>query len=188
MTLRFVSRPTFGDVVGLTFDRSFRSLGAQALHGFGWGVAAFGVLFRLPADIWLPPAVLGFAWGTGLMSALFQWWIYGRHPERLVETVTADEQGLAIEAPDSQSRSAWRMYREAHESRDAFVLISIRTMSQVLGKRGVSDAALEEFRGFLRRTGLLRERRPATRGIAGFVLGFGVALCLPFVAGFARVG
>jgi YcxB-like protein len=187
-SLRFVSQPTFGDVVRVGFDRAFRSLGAQALHGFGWGVAAFGVLFGIPADIWLPPALLAVLFGTGLLSLVFQWWIYGRHPERLVETVTTDESGLMIEAPDSQLRHAWRMYRDAEESKDAFVLFAVRTMPQVFGKRGVSDAALEEFRGFLRGAGLLRERRTAVRGIAGFLLGFCIALGLPFVAGFVRIG
>lgn len=186
--LRFVSRPSFGDVVRVGLDRAFRSLGAQAIHGFGWGVAAFGLLFRIPVDIWAPPALLAVVFGTGLLSLVFQWWMYGRHPERLVETITADEAGLLIQAPNSELRQAWRLYRDAEESDDAFVLFAVRTMPQVFGKRGVSDAALEEFRGFLRRAGLLRERRTAVRGVAGFLFGFCIALGLPFVAGFVKVG
>jgi hypothetical protein len=184
--VRFVSRPAFGDLVRTTLDQTVRSLGAQAIHGFGWGVAAFGLLVGAPADIWAPPALLAVVFGSGVMSVLFQWWVYGRHPERLVETVTADEHGLVIEAPNSQVRQAWSVYREARETRDVFMLTSVRTMSQVFGKRGVSDAALEVFRGFLRGAGILRERRTRTRGIVGFVCGALLAV-LPFFLGFGMV-
>ena len=186
--IRFVSRPSFGDLARVSFAQAFRSMGAQALHGFGWGVAAFGVLVGIPADVWVPPAVLGVLWGTGLFGVFFQWWTFGRHPERLVETVTADESGIVIEARDSQVRQAWKVYREANETRDVFILSSLRTMGQVLAKRGVSEAALDEFRDLLRAAGLLRAPARAIRAVVGFVAGALTALSLPFVAGIASFG
>ena len=186
--VRFVSRPSFGDMVRFTFDQALRSLGSQAIHGFGWGVAAFGLLVGAPADIWLPPALLGVVFGSGAFGLLFAWWTYGRHPERLVETVTVDERGLHIEAPDSETRQAWSVFREARETPDVFMLLSLRAPSQVLGKRGVSEAALEAFRGFLRDAHLLRQRPSHLPAIAGFVVGAALAISLPFVFGYARVG
>lgn len=187
--ISFVSRPSFGDLARASFAQAFRSIGAQALHGFGWGAAAFGVGLGIAADVWVPPAVLGILWGSGTFGVLFQWWTYGRHPERLIETVTADETGIAVEGRLSQTRHAWSVYREARETRDVFTLSSLRAMGQVLAKRGVSDAALAEFRALLRAAGLLRE--PRTRRIApfaGFVGGAALAFSLPFVAGVATLG
>jgi len=186
--IRFVSRPSFGDLARVTLEQAFRSMGAQAVHGFGWGVAAFGLLVGVPADVWIPPALLGVLFGTGLFSLFFQWWIHGRHSERLVETVTADEAGIVIEAPESQVRQAWTVYRDARETRDVFILSSIRTMGQVLAKRGVSEAALEEFRSLLRAANLLRKPQTGTRAIVGFIGGALIALSLPFVAGIASFG
>jgi hypothetical protein len=184
--VRFVSRPGFGEVRRFTLEQSFRSLSTQAVHGFGWGVAAFGLIAGAPVDIWLPPAVIGVFFGIGLFSLLVQWWIYGRHPERLVETITADERGLLIEGPESQIRQAWSLFRDAHETRDVFMLTAVRTMSQFLGKRGASESELEAFRGYLRGAGLLRSRQTWARGIAGFGIGFILALGLPFAFGIAR--
>jgi hypothetical protein len=185
--IRFVSRPRFGDLVRLTVEQTFRSVGAQAVHGFGWGVAGFGLVYGIPADVWGPPALLAVVFGTGLYGVVFQWLIFGRRPERLTETVTADEQGIVIEGPDNHVRHPWSMYREARETPSLFILGAVRTLSQVLAKRGVSEAALEEFRGFLRTAGLLRERPGPARGILGFVVGALIALALPFVAGIATI-
>ena len=185
--IRFVSRPTFGDLVRLTVEQTFRSLGAQAVHGFGWGVAAFGLVFGIPTDIWAPPALLAVVFGTGLYGLVFQWLIFGRRPERLTESVTADEQGIVIEGPDNHVRHPWSMYRDARETRHLFILGAVRTLSQVLAKRGVSEAALEEFRGFLRAAGLLRAGSGPARGPLGFALGVLIALALPFVAGIATI-
>jgi hypothetical protein len=186
--VRFVSRPQLSDMRRFTFRQAFESLGAQAVHGFGWGVAIFGLLVGVPADIWLPPALLGVVFGSGLFSLVFQWWMYGRNPDRLVETVIADERGLLIEGPDSQVRQAWSIFRDARETDDLFMLSSVRSMSQVLGKRAVGAADLEAFRGLLRGAGLLRDQRSSIRGIVGFLLGAAIAIGMPFVFGMARLG
>ena len=184
--VRFVSRPTFGDVVRVSIEQTFQSLGAQAVHGFGWGVAIFGLLAGAPPDIWVPPALIGVVMGSGLLFVAFQWWIYGRRPERLVETVTADQDAILIETAETQSRQRWAGYRDAQESSTAFLLVGRRALSQVLAKRDVSDAALEEFRALLRGAGLLREGGQSVRGVVGFVAGAAIAIAMPFLLGLVR--
>jgi hypothetical protein len=186
--IQFVSRPTFRDLARITVEQSFRSMGAQAIHGFGWGVAGFGLVIGIPADTWLPPALIGVLVGTGLLGVFMQWWLYGRHPDRLVETVSADDAGIVIQAPGTEIHHAWRVFRDARETPAAFVLSSTRAMGQVLAKRGVSEPALEQFRSRLRSAGLLRPAAAPSRAVVGFVLGVAAAVSLPFVAGIVRVG
>ena len=102
--------------------------------------------------------------------------------------MTADEAGIVIEAPQTQVRHAWKVYRDARETPDVFILSSVRTTNQVLAKRGVSEAALEEFRGLLRAARLLREPTTPARPILGFIGGALVALSLPFITGIASLG
>jgi hypothetical protein len=186
--IRFVSRPTFRDIIGLTVDQTFRSLGAQAVHGFGWGVAAFGIVAGAPLEIWLPPALIGVLFGSGSFALLFVWWTYGRSPESLVETVTAGGGGILIEAPSRQVRQAWGAFREARETATAFLLSAPARPSQVLGKRGVSEEALQGFRALLQAARLLRDDPIPTRGIVGFVGGAAIAIVMPFALGAAGVG
>ncbi len=185
--IRFVSRPTVRDMIGLTFDQTLRSLGAQAIHGFGWGVAAFGILGGAPLDIWLPPALIGVLFGSGLFALLFVWWTYGRSPETLVETVTADGGGILIEAPRSQVRQAWGAFREARETTGVFLLSTPARPSQILGKRGVSEEALQGFRALLRAERLLRDDPTPTRGIVGFLGGAAIAIVMPLALAAAGV-
>ena len=58
----------------------------------------------------------------------------------------ADEAGIQVAVAESQSRYAWRAFREFMETKRNFYLMIDRGSMLIVPKRGVDDALLSEFR------------------------------------------
>jgi hypothetical protein len=146
---------TLREVVGAAVGLARRSIGIRLLGLFM--VAITGIAALAGDRFSLIGLVIGLAIVSGWALAPFAWWQFRKRPDLVGgdTNLIADENGIEIDSPLSQGRTAWSMFRKAHDLGACLVFDTAVGSIMIVPKRAFSPSQLGVMYRLLDRQGLL---------------------------------
>jgi ADP-ribose pyrophosphatase len=148
-------RVTLAEVVRATVGLARRSVGVRLLGLFM--IAITGIAALTGDRLALMGIAIGVAIVTGWAVAPFTWWQFRRRPDLIgADTrLTLDDDGLELESPFFQGRTAWNTYRTVHDVAGSLLFDNAAGISLVVPKRAFSPSQLGVLYRLLDRKDLL---------------------------------
>ncbi len=147
-------RLTLGEIVRAVVGLSARSVGVRLI---GFLVVALTIVPVLDGDLAsIVFLALGASLVTGWFAAPFAWWQFRKRPD-LVEadtTLTLDGDGLRMETPFSNARTAWSTFRKVHDVAGFLLFDNGAGISVVIPKRAFTGSQLGVVHRLLDRSGI----------------------------------